>query len=78
MTDIEPVELEDDQIVDALRCHEPSCGEQQGNHYNHELREQIAHSIRRYPNSDAEWWIGPEAVLARVEEHLRPIVKSDD
>lgn len=38
--------------------------------FDQELREAIATAIRRYPNTDAAWWIGPEAVLGIIEEHL--------
>lgn len=39
-------------------------------HFAHDLREQVAEAIRRYPNADAEWWIGPEAAIGVVEDYL--------
>lgn len=50
-----------------LRCRTCPDG---ADHYDHDLREQIAQSIKRFPNTDAAQWIGPESVLGRVEEHL--------
>lgn len=51
----------------SLRCLVDPDGE---DHYDHDLREAVAQAIRRFPNTDAPQWIGPESVLARVEEHL--------
>lgn len=34
------------------------------------LREAIAKTIRRYPNTGADWWIGPEAVLGTIENYI--------
>lgn len=51
-----------------LRCHACKDG---ADHFDHDLRERVAEAIRRFPNAESAWWIGPEAVLARVEEHLR-------
>jgi hypothetical protein len=52
-------------MVNPLRCEAHD-----GDHFHHELRGKVAAAIREYPNADAEWWIGPEAVLGEVERHL--------
>lgn len=38
--------------------------------YDPELRAAVAEKIRRFPNTDAPHWIGPEAVLGVVERFL--------
>lgn len=38
--------------------------------YNQQLREDVAAAIRRFPDTNAKWWIGPEAVLAVVEQYI--------
>lgn len=56
-----------------LRCynqHPENEDINDGQHYNEDLRAAVATAIQRYPNSEAEWWIGPEAVLHKVEKFL--------
>jgi hypothetical protein len=51
-----------------LRCHACKNG---ADHYDHGLRAAIAAAIQDCPpNASAEWWIGPEYVLNRVEDYL--------
>lgn len=40
-------------------------------HWHPELERRVAEAIRRYPNVDAEWWIGASAALFVVDEWLR-------
>jgi hypothetical protein len=35
-------------------------------HVDPELERQVAEAIRRYPNFDAEWWIGATAAISVV------------
>lgn len=57
--------FEEDTAIDLL--HDTTAGNWP---YNAELRQAVADAIRRFPNTEAQWWIGPEAVLGAVEKFL--------
>ena len=58
-------DFEEDTAIDAMR--DTSHGNWP---YNAELRAAVAEAIRRFPNTEAQWWIGPESVLGAVEKFL--------
>ncbi len=39
-------------------------------HVPHELEQLVKEAIQRYPNMDAEWWLGPVAAIRAVNDWL--------
>lgn len=39
-------------------------------HVPHELEQRVAEAIKRYPNMDADWWLGPVAAIRAVSDWL--------
>lgn len=40
-------------------------------HWDPELEQRVAEAIKRFPNFEAEWWIGASAALGAVEKWMK-------